>query len=653
MRRQTKRFFVFILIIAMLLFAVIHNLTLKITGKDLVTTFFDNPWLEERKYLIQEYSKDRSNVVNLKSVCPVPDLNPFSKDVIHLMKKVSGKCTLKRYGKIIDKNFILEGRIFHEVKLQYLRRAPKKGEISDDFAITLSEKIDVPKIGKDKYMLELKEDHIKVTMKLYFTQHHTEYHSHVNKFSDQLRPLHELKSSDTGLPINIAIQMYDSQSRANFQRHAIKTMDFLEKDVDSFIFQSNSIVGDGTTAQISAMLTGVAEKDQYETRRGFPNTRTVDDFEWIFKYFHNAGYATMYSEDDMDFGTFNYRLNGFAKPPALWYPKPMWLGWVQDYNHKHLCGAEQNIGLLKQFDEMFRYYGRFAFALTAKFCHDDPNTLQLMDQQTLDLIKYYKKEDNTIFILFGDHGSRAGKLRETLQGKLEERIPFLAMVVPSWLKVKHPEIHSALRYNTRAFTTYFDINAMFRHIVSYPKLPGPEVKGRSLFTRLPLNRTCASEGVEEHWCPCLTYKRISTTDENVNKIAQELIKFINKLYSHLNKERQTCATLKLDHIESAGLSTPNEKVQRFKNTKRDHVCDSCGVVLDSSMDIKQDKLAIKSYQLVFMVKPSGGKFEANAKMDSSGKITVDPLISRINMYRDQPKCIAATHPHLRPYCYCV
>jgi len=88
MRRQTKRFFVFILIIAMLLFAVIHNLTLKITGKDLVTTFFDNPWLEERKYLIQEYSKDRNNVVNLKSVCPVPDLNPFSKDVIHLMKSL-------------------------------------------------------------------------------------------------------------------------------------------------------------------------------------------------------------------------------------------------------------------------------------------------------------------------------------------------------------------------------------------------------------------------------------------------------------------------------------------------------------------------------------------------------------------------------------
>ena len=59
-----------------------------------------------------------------------------------------------------------------------------------------------------------------------------------------------------GMPINVAIQMFDSQSKANFQRQAIKTMKFIEEDEDTIIFQSNSILGDGTTAQISAMLTG-------------------------------------------------------------------------------------------------------------------------------------------------------------------------------------------------------------------------------------------------------------------------------------------------------------------------------------------------------------------------------------------------------------
>jgi len=56
--------------------------------------------------------------------------------------------------------------------------------------------------------------------------------------------------------MNVAIQLLDSQSKANFERQAINTMKFVEQDVDTIVFQSNSILGDGTTAQVSAMLTG-------------------------------------------------------------------------------------------------------------------------------------------------------------------------------------------------------------------------------------------------------------------------------------------------------------------------------------------------------------------------------------------------------------
>ena len=145
--RRARRLFVYTLVTTILLFTVFLNFT----GPDAVPSLLDNPWLTERKYLIQEYSKDRSNVVNLKSACPVPDLNPFSKDVIHLMKTVSGKCKVTKYGNIVDKTFVLEGHIFRDVKLQYIRRAPKKGEISDDFAVTFSEIFDVPKVGKGTF----------------------------------------------------------------------------------------------------------------------------------------------------------------------------------------------------------------------------------------------------------------------------------------------------------------------------------------------------------------------------------------------------------------------------------------------------------------------------------------------------------------------
>jgi len=84
--------------------------------------------------------------------------------------------------------------------------------------------------------------------------------------------------------------------------------------------------------------------------------------------------------------------------------------------------------------------------------------------------------------------------------------------------------------------------------------------------------------------------------------------------------------LELKEIKSAGVNIPNNKDGGEK---------------------------LKNYQVVFIVKPSNGKFEANANLMADGKVKVDPYISRINMYGDQPKCIATTFPHLRAYCLCV
>ena len=379
--------------------------------------------------------------------------------------------------------------------------------------------------------------------------------------------------------------------------------------------------------QFDLIFIGVGEEDQFETRRGFNNTRTVDDFNWIFRTFAKAGYATVYSEDDMNFGTFNYRMNGWANPPSLWYPKPMWLSRMADYDLDRLCSAELNMELLKQFNEMFSGYGRFAFALTATFCHDDWNTLQNFDAQMKDLLKYYKHEGNTIFVLFGDHGSRAGALRETVQGKMEEQIPFLSISLPSWFKNKHPEFYKSMQRNTRRLTTYYDVFAMFRHVLTYPELPkGPEILGQSLFTDIPLNRTCASVGIKNHICSCFNYQNVLPNDKEAVMVTNAIINYMNQLFSFLNNKQKTCALLELKEIKSAGVNIPNNKDSGEK---------------------------LKNYQVVFIVKPSNGKFEANANLMADGKVKVDPYISRINMYGDQPKCIATTFPHLRAYCLCV
>lgn len=304
----------------------------------------------------------------------------------------------------------------------------------------------------------------------------------------------------------------------------------------------------------------------------------------------------------MNFGTFNYRMNGWADPPSLWYPKPMWLSRMADYDLNRLCSAELNIELLKQFNEMFSGYGRFAFALTATFCHDDWNTLQNFDDQMVNLLQHYKHEGNTIFVLFGDHGSRAGALRETVQGKLEEQIPFLAITVPSWFKEKHPEFHKSMKRNTRRLTTYYDVFAMFRHVLTYPELPkGPEVRGQSLFTDIPLNRTCASVGIKNHICSCFNYQKVLPSDEEAVVVTKAIINYINQLLSFLNKKRKTCVLLELKKIVSVGLNFPNNK----KGGEN-----------------------LKNYQVVFIVKPSNGKYEANANLLANVRVHFHVPISQ-------------------------
>ena len=86
-----------------------------------------------------------------------------------------------------------------------------------------------------------------------------------------------------GLPLNILIVGMDSLSHANAKRKLPKLYDYLEKELGAIMFNGHSIVGDGTTEQLTAILTGLGELEQYESRRHHRNPRPVDGWTWIFK----------------------------------------------------------------------------------------------------------------------------------------------------------------------------------------------------------------------------------------------------------------------------------------------------------------------------------------------------------------------------------
>ena len=88
------------------------------------------------------------------------------------------------------------------------------------------------------------------------------------------------------------------------------------------LFQGHSVVGDGTTVNLNAMLTGKPLDEQPEGRVGYKNATHLDAHAWefLFPNLHKLNYMTGFSEDTANgTGAWTYRLKGFLKQPTTHY----------------------------------------------------------------------------------------------------------------------------------------------------------------------------------------------------------------------------------------------------------------------------------------------------------------------------------------------
>ncbi|KAK3749596.1 hypothetical protein QZH41_002777 [Actinostola sp. cb2023] len=407
------------------------------------------------------------------------------------------------------------------------------------------------------------------------------------------------KVKKSGIPVNIALIMFDSTSAANFIRKMPKTNDYLKTRPTVFM-KGNTIVGDGTTAQLCAMLTGVPEEEQPEARRSKPNAKVVDDWKWVFRDYQKHGYVTMYSEDSPGLGTFNYRLKGFKNPPT-----------------DHYGSYTERL--------------KIAFLLFSDLTHGNMNSIKFADADLLELLQTMDRDnylDDTIVFIFGDHGLRFGAMRKTFQGKLEERLPHMSITFPTWFPKRYPQLYEAVQQNSKLLTTPFDIYGTIQHVLSYPLAPKGVTIGQSLFIPIDAqNRTCASTGVEDHWCPCMNFENVPIQDPVVKKIANFTVAFINNLLKNDSKVEPLCHKLSLKEVKTALREMPNDKVQKFKTSYRDHRCDSCGVSLGDKDEntLTHDTL----YQIQFVTSPNDGFYEASVRVHGA----IDTAILRCVPYK--------------------
>jgi len=71
-------------------------------------------------------------------------------------------------------------------------------------------------------------------------------------------------------------------------------------------------------------------------------------------------------------------------------------------------------------------------------------------------------------------------VRNTQQGKLEERMPFFSFVLPKWFDRKYPKMASNLKNNTKRLVTPFDIYSTLMSVLHRDESKRKDVNKRSI-----------------------------------------------------------------------------------------------------------------------------------------------------------------------------
>ncbi|KOB72244.1 Uncharacterized protein OBRU01_12570, partial [Operophtera brumata] len=378
--------------------------------------------------------------------------------------------------------------------------------------------------------------------------------------------------------LDVLILGFDSASKNGFIRKMPKSYKFLTEELGATVMNGYNIVGDGTPAALFPILTGKTELE-------------LPDFRKISKY------------------------KGFKKQPADHYLRALYL----EARKLRICGDNLycmgdtlNYKMMMNITEqLFKLDGKlFAFTFISDITHNNFNLIAVADGDTrsfLEALRASGRMDNTLLIVMGDHGPRYADVRNTLQGKFEERMPLMAIRLPEALKRSRPDVAAILRNNSQVLTTPHDLHETLldamglERYANHYKIRGADLtRGISLFKPIPSTRSCSEAGIEPHWCACVAWDSVSPSESIYKKAAEAFLEYINSLTQYV---RSKCVPRTLTSIEWVMRRHANRKMLAFSESK----------------DIDG--------------------FIANFNSNFKG-------------YNAEPSCISATHPHLNMYCYC-
>lgn len=575
------------------------------------------------------HSTDNHSELDDGKKCQLPNLDPFRSYVVKAINPVES----------ID----CEGRLYTEYEnsvFKLLDDVDEKHQIQEVFAVPIVRVSDQYSAYGEKTFLSLNnrsaimvDDFLRVTIRFRDGSEQTDFHASISEIPE-VSEQKETRSS----PLNIMILAFDGTSAAHFERMLPKTYTYLKDNLESIMVKGYSVVGESTTPQLTALLTGRSLEencDFSEARKEYASSTFVDVWPFIYKDLKRLGIVTMWSEDDYHIGTFTLRLNGFNDQPTDHYGRTLWLTTPGELCFNSQQQYKVQLKYLKSYMKSYPGKRKFGFTFFSDLCHREPGLVHAADSGITAFFESLQRENllnDTLFITMSDHGARFEEVRQSPQGKLEQRLPFLSLTFPSWFKRSYPDQIAALVKNTRIISSPFDLHKTIKHLLAFPKKHFIETNttGKSFFEPYSISRTCSDTGIPEYYCPCLKWHPISISHPHATEAVRVAVDHINKLLMSHPMTAKLCHQLKLKMIAEAYQSQPSSET---------HL----------TLDLEQ---TICTYQIQFQTTPGDGIFEGLVRMDLSGNFKVYSKLDRINMYGDQPRCIYDAVPSIRSYCLC-
>ncbi|CAF0741146.1 unnamed protein product [Rotaria sordida] len=459
---------------------------------------------------------------------------------------------------------------------------------------------------------------------------------------------------------NVLILGLDSVSRLQFERMLPQTFDYITKELNGIVLKGYNILGDGTPQQLIPMLTGFKETELPSTLYRDRNGSFVDIYPFIWNKYHQQGYVTGYAEDRVEYGTWTLRLKGFKKTPTDHYLLPFYrMGSTKSllYRRNAYCIRNETsfdifLSYIEQFWLSYSENKKFFFAFFKQYTHDGYTATSILDLSLLKFLKNLNQTNDyekTIIILMTDHGARFSIARQTPQGKLEERLPFMSFIFPKLFKKKYSKEIKILQKNIFRLTTPFDIHSTLLSLINMNQI-NDKVKNYtkqrniSLFHLIPAQRTCDDLNLEPHWCSCLQWENLNINDTKVKQATKHMISYINKQL--LLVKNNLCHQLQFHSIHNAQVYQPNQALLRFSRSSD----------IDGRIPTYNDKNThIIFYQITFETQPNKAIYEATTQYSNrSNKFYTDlNHISRLNAYKSSASCIERDYSYLRKFCYCI